>query len=285
MKKAGNIFWLIFAAFLLSGCASAPFQGKLDKLRQATRKKKKNSRPRESRGSRCGDFYYQEEEEERDPLEELEAGILEWTFLLPFTLPQAALDDLGFRRQGWFLERPYAYGESGGMVFPYSKNRGRGKGWKADLALENGNDFHGLDRTGLTFLVDTSSRIGFSGRLDYYRELGSQDLIMGVADVTLRFAQGETAQFRTGLGVRFWGDENGGEAGLDFLYAADFQPGDPWLLSLEFHAGNLGDAWAVEGRGVLGFQLGGLRLQGGYQHLNVGGVDLYGPFLGAGLSF
>ncbi len=283
MNQVRNFFWLVFAILLPAACTSVPFQGRLDRLRRVTRKKKPRSR--EGRGPREEEWGNWVEEEEWNPLEDLEFEILRWTLLLPFTLPRAAVEEEGFQRKGLFLEHPYAWGEEGAMVFPPSKGLKRGKEWKADLGLENGNDFHGLNRTGLTFLVDTSSRVGFCGRLDYYRELGSQDLFLGVSDLTLRFAQNETTQFRVGLGVRFWADENGGESGLDFLYAGDFQLGKPVLLTLEFHAGSLGDAWALEERGVLGVQQGAFRFQAGYQHLNVGGVDLYGPFLGAGISF
>ncbi len=286
MKESRNAFCLLLAFLFGGGCAApAPFQGKLDRLRKETRKK----RGSRGRGERRGGGRYREswgdEEEEGDPFEELELEILKYTLLLPFTLPVVAADDPGLREKGYFLSRPYAGDAEGAMSFLPPENGGKGKGWKVDAGLENGNDFHGLNRTGLTFLADGSARIGFMGRLDAYREEGAEDLFLGVGDLTLRFAQCETFQFRVGLGARFWADENGGRGGLDFVYAADFQPGKPMLFSLEFHAGTLGGAWVTEERGVLGAQVGPFRVQGGYQHLKVGGVDLDGPFLGAGFSF
>src|SRR5262249_8371961 len=70
-------------------------------------------------------------------------------FLAPFALPHLAMKD-DFGRSGYFPRHPYAYDRTGYMEFELIKDNepGRQRTWSGRVSVDEGNDFHGLNRTG-----------------------------------------------------------------------------------------------------------------------------------------
>ncbi len=110
-------------------------------------------------------------------------------------------------------------------------------------------------------------------------------LVMGTVDGTLLFAQGPHSQFRTGLGVRTLLDSVNGDAyGINFLYAMDFYPARPLVVSMRGDIGTVGQAAIARARATVGFMISHLEVYGGFDKTwmtdaNLGG----GPVLGVRL--
>jgi hypothetical protein len=89
----------------------------------------------------------------------------------------------------------------------------------------------------------------------------------------------------TGLGARFLLDGGDDRAGVNFLYGFDAFPVHGVHLFGTFEAGNIRRAgvWRVQsGVGYLWKQG---EIFAGYDYLNIGGVELKGPFAGLRLWF
>lgn len=71
----------------------------------------------------------------------------------------------------------------------------RYKPWSVRLAVKDGNDFHGLNRTGARLVADTACRFGLRANWDVFRErlpCGCVDYSgMGDANLVYRIAQAD----------------------------------------------------------------------------------------------
>src|SRR5205085_303563 len=89
----------------------------------------------------------------------------------PFTLPHHWLDD-DLSREGFFSRYPYPnhypgylwQGHSTATEYDDSSPIRR---WSLRLALEDGNDFRGLNRLGVRAAFDTTSRFGLQSNWNY----------------------------------------------------------------------------------------------------------------------
>jgi hypothetical protein len=156
--------------------------------------------------------------------------------------------------------------------------------WSVRLALEDGNDFRGLNRLNGRLVVDTSSRFGVQSNWDYFSErLGggrSDETLLGDTNLTFRFAQTERVQMYAGLGFRTQADRSDTRFGFNFLYGGDVFLGEPLVLSASLDVGNLSSDLVVHGRGTVGLIYKRWEAFGGYDFLRIGSVNLQGPMLG-----
>src|SRR5207248_1072876 len=124
----------------------------------------------------------------------------------PIWVPVYLLDD-HILTPGHFPAYPYA-DPQGGYVVPDPDTWGCPNDlscWSFRAAVEDGDDFRGLNRLGGSFAVDTSCRLGAATRWDWYREPltgGRTDQAWtGVTEVTWRFAQKDWISMQAGAGA------------------------------------------------------------------------------------
>ncbi|MCA9266897.1 MAG: hypothetical protein KDA41_00425, partial [Planctomycetales bacterium] len=135
----------------------------------------------------------------------------------------------------------------------------------------------------------TSSRFGVDASFNLWSEElpagGHDELWTGDCNLVFRFAQSPAVQMRSGLGLNWLADSTGEEVGVNFTYAVDLYPGDPWVISSELDLGSLGRTSLVHWRGVVGVQLRRSEFFAGYDYTSVGGVELSGLVAGVRTSF
>jgi hypothetical protein len=273
------------ALWLLSVPAVRAQEGKLERIREET-SEPSHAQPADRKSNGCDDD---------NPLGFLYGEVMLAAFAAPFVLPHLALGD-DLNDDGCFPRAPYADGQPGYMRLHFSESQdwakaweaGVLKGWAVRLALEDGNDFHGLNRVGGQFLVE-GKRLGLQGSGNWLTEgltaSRHDDMFLGDVNVVFRFAQHELVQMRSGLGVRFSADSSTSHAGFNFTYGADFYPVQPLVLSAQLDAGTLGSAWLFHTRVSAGLLWHNWETFVGYDYLRIGSVDLQGPLLGVRLWF
>jgi hypothetical protein len=200
-----------------------------------------------------------------------------WAILgLPFWLPCHALDDhlIHFPNPDFHAPHPYT---------GYSRHFGK-PDWTTRVSLDASNDFDGLTRVNGRLLLHLRGRFGLDTGWTYLHERlpgdRSDNLVLGDANLVLRFAQNEQWQFRTGLGARVLADQGNARFGFNFTYGADFFPAKPFVFSGDIDLGTLGSAGVVHGRLTGGITRNGWELFAGYDYLQIGRVDLQGPVVG-----
>ena len=262
---------LCAAAFTWASLGVAQEKGTLERIGDETREEGEDREPDDSDTSDGSGGF----------LADIASPFVRLLVLMPYWGPAAAAGDAnGLDAQ--FPAHPYADDLDGYLRFD-----GESSGtdpWALRLAVENGNDFDGINRANANFLLSTQWRVGLQGQVNYYTERlqgrGSDELYLGDLNVIVRFAQHETFQFRSGLGFNILGDDEGTELGFNFTYGADFFPAEHLVLSLSVDAGTLGSAAVVHPRATVGFILGDWELYAGWDHRWVGSTDVYGPMVG-----
>lgn len=164
----------------------------------------------------------------------------------------------------------------------------RPRRWSARFDMEYAEDFDSLTRIGGHLLASTSSRFELDTEAHYFEEslgsAGRDQLWLGDCNLSFRFAQGERAQFRTGLGVNWLNDETDTELGFNFTYGVDLFPCKPWVFSSSIDWGTLGSAELFRFRTTAGVIVHGLEVYAGYEYLDldrtqvgalVGGVRIW----------
>jgi hypothetical protein len=226
----------------------------------------------------------------------LGAGILAGTAIAaPFVLPMMALGDQAGSAP-YFPSYPYPLGHPGYMRFdpwisddPDAPNPEGPKPWAVRAAIEDGNDFRGLNRLEGRLFVDTATRLGFRTNWDWFAEdLGNgrtDHTVLGDAEVTIRFVQTESALMHAGVGGRVLTDRHDTRAGFNGLYGIELFPLRPWVLSATVDLGNLDEAFALRARGTLGATFRRWEVYGGYEFQRIGSVNLQGPMLGLRVWF
>ncbi len=228
-----------------------------------------------------------------------------WFFLRalvsPFWAPHAITDD-DYSRTYAFPSAPYENGIDGyvridgvtGPSLPAAGEAPAGQsvlGHSAALRLsaEGALISSTINRFGFSALLSTNSRVEIGTDWSLLREqlpVGDpsgkavDSLWIGSIDASMVFAQGPNSQFRTGLGLRAMVDPTGNEYGINFLYAMDFYPVQPVVLSFRGDLGTVGQAFVARARGTLGLVLGRFELYGGYDKLWIGEEAFGGPTVG-----
>ncbi|MFH1378604.1 MAG: hypothetical protein ABIH86_07620 [Planctomycetota bacterium] len=104
--------------------------------------------------------------------------------------------------------------------------------------------------------------------------------------VTIRFAQSERIQLRTGLGWRVFDDDLGPDRqGWAFLYAIDIQPFDPFVASFAFDVGGVGNAVVSRTRIEAGAVISIVEPYVGVEWFRVDNTELDSVFAGVRIYF
>ena len=136
--------------------------------------------------------------------------------------------------------------------------------------------------------MEHSSRFGIDAEADYRYEdlgLGTDDLWTGDVNLVFRFAQSETVQMRSGIGVGWLSDQLGTEAGFNFTYGGDWTPADPWIFSADIDWGRLGETSVFHGRATAGVKYHRLEIYTGYDYYDLGDTAINGLIGGVRLWF
>jgi hypothetical protein len=171
MSRLSILMLLCFAGSVLAQ------DGRLESVRSEVRTPKLEapSSPSSSSGSNPSDHSSSCIEGDED-LNKLGAYAIFYVVTSPFTIPVALVGD-DYRLNAVFIAYPYAEKWDGLM------QRGRGEtvdgvhtpySWDRLLsvraAAEAGTDFSGVNRLGLSFLVDTMTRFGIGGSVQFFEE-------------------------------------------------------------------------------------------------------------------
>lgn len=272
---------------LLVACSAATGQGRLESVRDKVQAEP-SSEQKDKKEEDCCHCSCDE-----DDSDSLFGELFRECFLAvvsaPFTIPHHAMND-SFDRWGYFPSHPYKNHNGYLMQEPLEPEaQKQARTWAGRIAIENGNDFNGLNRFNFHLLMETSSRLGFQTRWNFLEEtlsgFRSDELILGSTEVIFRFAQSPGIQMYSGIGFRTLIDNAQSCWGVNFTYGADIFPGDPLIVSLLFDAGTLGSAVVYRLRGTLGVAFDRLEIFAGIDYLNISGVPIWGPLLGARLWY
>lgn len=184
-----------------------------------------------------------------------------------------------------FAAYPYAGNCHGCLLMsPLADGYAEGKTWSGQVQFELGSDLEGLDRRGVTFLLEGTHGWGLDFAWDSYHEEGShgyQDALhMGQLHALYRIAESEQWLVRCGLGAAWLGDRRQTDGGVNFTLQADYLPRPPFVCSAEVDLGTLGKAETFHARGTAGLMLNRCELFGGYDFRRIGDVEIAGPLLG-----
>ncbi|TWT58763.1 hypothetical protein KOR42_21490 [Thalassoglobus neptunius] len=161
------------------------------------------------------------------------------------------------------------------------------KPFALQLTSEYASDFSGLERVGSRIQLDTSSRFGVDSEWNYWNETtphGNDTLWNGDFNVTYRFAQSETIQMYSGLGLN-WLSGDQSDAGVNFTYGIDMFPGEPFVIRGVIDAGTIGDADLYHAKASLGWIYKHFEISTGYDFLHIGDTNLQGITCGLTLWF
>lgn len=206
---------------------------------------------------------------------------LVWHALIsPWSLPINLLDD-PYTDYAGIVPQPYrdeafALRYQAGREGPLPEVFGR-------LQLDYSTTFDGLMQVGGQLLVETPWRIGIDTSLAHWWEDGggaTESLELGDANLVYRFAQSETMQFRTGIGVNWIAGYADGDVGFNFTYGFDWFPRKPWTISSNFDIGTLGHAGMFHNQTTVGVVVKSFEIFTGYDYRRIGGGELDGWITG-----
>jgi hypothetical protein len=214
-------------------------------------------------------------------------------FALLFSGESGCYDD------AYFPGYPYAKGQPGYMWIRRTASEGeeppaqpdftRARGWSGRVAVEESNDFDGINRASLRLLLETGSGFGVQTNWSHVHEglaCGcSDDLALGDLNVTYLFVRDEHVQARAGLGARMIADRHITDFGFNFTCGVDIYPCRPLVFSTTIDAGTLGHAGVFRAQGSIGFLYKRWEICTGYDYLRIGSTSLQGPTLGLRLWF
>jgi hypothetical protein len=214
--------------------------------------------------------------------------LLEEALLAPFLVPTLALHD-DYQTYSLFPRFPYAGGLPGDLWLDENRTEDEPKphglrGWAVQANLEDGYDTRGVNRVGARLFLDTTFRFGISSNWDFFTERrpgGVHDeLTLGDANLTFRFAQSEWMEMYAGVGGRLTADRCDSRGGFNFTYGGQVFPCKPVVIASSLDLGTLGSASVVRVRSTVGLIHRHWELFGGYDYLRIGNADLQGPLAG-----
>lgn len=193
----------------------------------------------------------------------------------PWWLPKATLEQ---EDEGPAQFPPAPYTTHDGYL-SIQESRSPTDGWGGRISLDSGNNFNDITSLSGRLRLDTLHRIGFDGEWVWLHERnggGGDDLVRGDANVVIRFAQSERAQFHSGIGLNWLSGSGDPDFGFNFTYGADFFPVDPVIISTSFDLGNVNHSSLIHFRGTLGLMvLDRLHLYSGYDVINFSGNSIH----------
>ena len=193
----------------------------------------------------------------------------------PWWLPHFALAD-DTSEQAGFMAIPYENGHKGGFdIAPFSQENVYD--WQIRFLSDTGSDFSGLTRIGGQFQVDTSSRFGFETSFNKFMEeleTADDNLWMGDANLTYRFAQNEAMVFHTGVGMNWMHDVGKTDVGYNLTYGFEMFPKKPFILRGSLDLGRIGDTSRVHYRGDVGMAWNRFEIFTGYDLERISNINL-----------
>lgn len=258
----------------------------LNELRSAVRKpasdappKKKHSRKRsddcDSPSIGAGitySFSGNDDDDDDDSSESLTGQLFLAAASTPFVVPRAMLGDDG--KSGFYPDHPYD-NDSCGIVFEEAAPGAH----DSLLVFQSsyGTNFGDLDHGHGRLFGDTGSRLGLDTEVFYRREqlaTGDDEIWHGDFNVTYRFAQNESWQFRAGLGVNWLSDRFDTDAGFNTTYGFEWFPQDPVVVSTLIDWGRLGESSVFHLRSTIGATHNGWGVFTGFDYLKIGKADI-----------
>jgi hypothetical protein len=207
------------------------------------------------------------------------AGLAAWVVIkvvtAPFTLPIAIVGD-EYEQTANFSDAPYSLSDDSYLQFPTEPDDTE-RDWAGRFSLETGGDFDGLAAVGGRLQLEHRNRFGIDASWTSLREYsgGRRDsLTLGDANVVFRFAQSESTQFYSGIGLNWMADHGDGDAGFNFTYGGDWFPMRPLVVSSTIDWGTLGGATLFRSRTTVGAMIDRFEIYSGFDYLNVEGVDI-----------
>jgi hypothetical protein len=205
------------------------------------------------------------------------------TVTSPLWVPHYWLQD-DLSQNGYFLHFPYDGGD--GYIWTGDWVEGT-RPVAVRLDIEYIDTFDRLDIVDGHLLLDTPFRFGLAASFEHLEERlrngGRDALQIGDCNLVYRFAQGEWAEFRTGLGLNWLNDSDRTDLGFNFIYAFDLYPRKPWVLSTTIDWGTLGHAGLFRFRTTAGVVFHGIETYAGYEYTDIERTHWNG--LVAGLRF
>jgi len=267
-------FIALSSALFIGLTPTGALAGKLDKVAKEIRS---------GSSSASNDNGYDRDSFDSDYHGEYSESVVD-IILFPWRLPYKLIDD-GRNRNLGFAAYPYS-GDTDGYLRANDKTT---PSFTDQLAFRLRGDasyqMDGLWRGAIGARILLPMRFELDSEWRLYKENNrgeTQDsAIIGNAHLAYRFAQNAYLQFRTGVGYQQWIDEEGSEYGLDFTYGFDAFPGRPWIISLDAGLGSLGAAFVARVRATVGVNIASVEFLAGYEYIDVNGIALTGPLLGA----
>lgn len=261
-----------------TNCFAQTFGGMRSEIRE--KKARSSSPPSSSSRSRSSSRSYDPHcTLEDDDSDNFAATLAGYAFLAaastPFVVPRAALQDDG--DPAWYPDYPYDARHSG-MV--YNEDLPGVHNSLIVIQAEYGGDFDDLNHAHGRIFGDISQRIGFDSEFYFRHENvatanGNDEIWNGDVNATYRFAQNEQWQFRAGLGVNWFADRIGSEAGLNTTYGVEWFPRDPWVMSGVIDWGRVGATSLFHYRGTVGWTHNGWGVFTGYDYFGLGGEKIH----------
>ncbi len=203
----------------------------------------------------------------------------------PIWGPHYLLDD-DFSNAGYF--RPFPY-DAGLDYIEKAWSPGIARPLAVRLDAEYATSFDRLDNLAGHLLVETAPRFGLAASWTYLdgrlADGGHDTLSLGDCDLVYRFAQAPWAEFRSGCGLNWMADSGRADLGFNFMYAADFYPCKPWVISSELDGGTLGRAGLFRFRTTAGVVLHGVETYIGYEYTDISQAHWNGLIGGLRLWF
>jgi len=155
-------------------------------------------------------------------------------------------------------------------------------------SVDGGLALSAIGRGGLGLRI-LGSTLEFELRYTGWAERSAgETLWVGLGRFRGAVALSDSASMRLRMfgGILHWVDDQGSVFGAEGGFGLDAFPGAPWVLSFDLSGGVVGRAGLVSLRGSVGYLLGPVEIQLGWQHDSLiptesgPSVDLSGPLLG-----
>ena len=203
--------------------------------------------------------------------------------LLPFSGPRHLLDDTG--QEVYFTRFPFADQHSGNLLIE-PLWRPELKETRLRFGTEYGDDFSQQQKITTRLQFDTKSRLGIDASFDYLREQqvqGNHDQTwLGDINLTWRFAQSSSAEFRTGIGYNWQADSASSGKGFNFTYGGTFYLDKPSVIDFDLDLGVIGDANLRRCKTSYSRYIKRARVTIGYEYLRLGSFEA--DYLTAGVT-
>ena len=161
--------------------------------------------------------------------------------------------------------------------------------WHARFGIDYGFRDADVSRFGFDFRANASGGLGIDLGIRQLRESSPavrDHLWLGDFNVTSELFPTEQIRPRAGIGISWLGDRDNTEAGFNLTVGCDIYLSEFWVVSGEVDFGTLGSADISHSRVTLGFMPGEhAEWYVGYDHLNIGGIEIGSAVTGLGFRF